>query len=182
MDTEGIEKAVLVGMSLGGYPCQMFADLFPDRVAGFIGLDTTPFGHGYYSKADLWWLKQVKPIAKLFPGNFLKKSMAKSVSKTAYSFNQMMEIYKSATKEQIIEQLDIAYGKFPGENRDMGFSCPVLILLGDNDNTGKVKQYCQAWSKRTGYPLHIIKNAGHFSNGDNPEQVNSEIEIFVNIL
>ena len=31
----------------------------------------------------------------------------------------------------------------------------------------------------TGYPLHIIEDAAHFSNGDNAEQVNSEIEQFV---
>ena len=55
----------------------------------------------------------------------------------------------------------------------------MLILLGDKDKTGKVKQYCIAWSKKTGYPLHIIKNASHFSNADNAEQVNSEIEQFI---
>ena len=55
----------------------------------------------------------------------------------------------------------------------------MLLLLGDRDTTGKVKQYNKAWAKATGYPLHIIKHAAHFSNGDNPEQVNLEIEIFI---
>lgn len=36
--------------------------------------------------------------------------------------------------------------------------------------------------KKTGYPLHIIKNAAHFSNGDNAEQVNTEIEKFISSL
>ena len=57
--------------------------------------------------------------------------------------------------------------------------CPVLILLGDKDKTGKVKQYCIAWAEGMGYPLHIIENAAHFSNGDNAEQVNYVIEQFV---
>ncbi len=35
------------------------------------------------------------------------------------------------------------------------------------------------WSKKTGYPLHSIKDAAHFSNGDNPEQVNKEIDQFI---
>ena len=83
------------------------------------------------------------------------------------------------SKEQIIEQMDIAYGKFAQENMDLQLNCPVLILLGDKDNTGKVKQYCKAWAKKTGYPLHIIENAAHFSNGDNPQQVNSETERFI---
>ena len=75
--------------------------------------------------------------------------------------------------------MDIAYGKFAQENRDLHLTCPVLILLGDKDKTGKVKRYCIAWADTTGYPLHIIENASHFSNGDNAEQVNSEIEQFV---
>ena len=34
-------------------------------------------------------------------------------------------------------------------------------------------------AETTGYPLHIIEDAADFSNGDNAEQVNSEIEQFV---
>ena len=83
------------------------------------------------------------------------------------------------SKKQIIEQMDIAYGKFAQENKDLQLICPVLILLGDKDKTGKVKQYCTAWAKNTGYPLYIIDNAAHFSNGDNAEQVNVEIEQFI---
>ncbi|MCI1967459.1 alpha/beta hydrolase [Clostridium luticellarii] len=34
--------------------------------------------------------------------------------------------------------------------------------------------------KELKYPLHIISNASHFPNGDNPGQVNSEIQEFIN--
>ena len=105
--------------------------------------------------------------------------MAKAVSCTEYAYNKMIDMLKPLTKAQIIEQMGIAYGKFSAENKDVHFSFPVLILLGDHDKTGKVKQYCKSWSKSTGYPLHIIKHAAHFSNGDNPEQVNKEIENFI---
>ena len=118
-------------------------------------------------------------MAKCFSGNALRKSMAKSVSKTKYSYDKMMNMLAPFTKSQIIEQMDIAYGVFTKENKDVSFSFPVLILLGEFDKTGKVKEYCQAWSKREGYPLHIIKNAAHFSNGDHPEDVNSEIHEFI---
>ena len=91
----------------------------------------------------------------------------------------MIDILSPMSKAQIIEQMDIAYGKFAQENKDIHLTCPVLILFGDKDRTGKVQQYCYAWSKATGYPLHIIEKASHFSNGDNPEQVNLEIEQFI---
>lgn len=172
---EGIEKVVLVGMSMGGYPCQEFMALYPEKVEGFVALDTTPFGLDYYSKFDLWCLKQAAPMAKWFT----HQSMAKSVAKTPYAYELMMKMLAPLTKTEITEQMDAAYGVFARENRDIEISCPVLILLGEYDKTGKVAQYCKSWAEREGYPLHIVKGASHFSNGDNPEQVNEEIKSFI---
>ena len=179
LEKEHMESVILVGMSMGGYPCQHFALQYPDMVKGFVALDTTPLGIGYYSKSDLWWLKQVAPMAKLFSTNVLRKSMAWSVSKTKYSYNKMMSMLNPLSKAEIIEQMRIAYDYFSRENRDAHFQFPVLILVGEDDSTGKVKAYCREWAEKTGYPLHYIKNAKHFANGDNPKQVNEEIELFI---
>ena len=58
-------------------------------------------------------------MAKFFTNNMLRKSMEKSISKTEYFYNKMMEMLKPLTKSQIIEQMGIAYGVFAKENRDM---------------------------------------------------------------
>ena len=182
LEQENIRRCVLVGMSMGGFPSQEFAYRYPERVEGFVALDTTPYGLAYYSKSDLWWLRRVAPIARCYPGNTLKKNMARAVSRTQYSYDKMMEMLSPLTKAQVIEQMEIAYGLFPRENRDIRLQCPVLILLGEFDKTGKVAAYCRAWSQKEGYPLHIIQNAAHFSSGDNPEQVNAEIHAFIRAL
>ena len=177
---EKIEKIFLVGMSMGGYPSQHFASIYPDMVKGFIALDTTLLGLTYYSKADLWWLKRAVLMAECFSTHILKVSMAWSVSKRKYSFQKMMSMLEPLSKADIIDQMRVAYEYFPMENKDVDFQFPVLILVGKKDSTGKVKKYCREWAKRAGYPLHYIKGAKHFSNGDNPEQVNKEIEDFIN--
>ena len=182
LDREQAEKAVLVGMSMGGYPSQAFASRYPERTEGFVGLDSTRCGTGYSAKSDIWWVKQAAPMARWFPEGLLRKSMAQSVSRTTYFREKMTEMLSCLTKAQIIEQMDIAYGVFIKENKDRQLSCPVLILAGEYDKTGKVKAYCSAWAEKTGYPLHIIKDAAHFSNGDNAEQVNREIETFIKRL
>lgn len=179
LNKENIKKVILVGMSMGGYPSQEFAYRFPENVDRMIMLDTTPFGLKYYSKSDLWWLKHVTPLGKCFTDHILRESIAKSNSKTDYAYNKLIEMLKPLSKAEILEQIDIAYGKFAKENKDVQFEFPLLLLLGDSDTTGKVKQYNKAWAKAAGYPLHIIKHAAHFSNGDNPEQVNLEIENFI---
>lgn len=182
LQKEGIGNTFLVGMSMGGYPSQYFGAIYPNMVKGLIALDTTPLGLRYYSKSDLWWLKQTAPIAKWFPADILRKSIARSVSGSNYSYRKMMAILKPLSKAEIIGQMQAAYSLFPAENRDVRFPFPVLILVGDRDSTGKVKAYCREWAKQTDYPLHFIKNARHFSNGDNPEQVNREIETFISAV
>ncbi|MEX1376132.1 MAG: alpha/beta hydrolase [Eubacteriales bacterium] len=182
LENEKIEKAVLVGMSMGGYPSQEFASIYPEKVEGFVALDTTPFGLKYYSKSDKWWLRQVEPMAKWFPDKMLRESMAKSVSKTQYSYNMMKEMLEPLSKADIAEQMGIAYSGFLKENKDVKFDFPVLILLGEYDKTGKVKNYCEAWAQSEGYPLHIVKGAAHMSNTDNYEDVNAQIELFIENL
>lgn len=179
---ENIRKIFLVGMSMGGYPSQHFASIYPSMVKGFIALDTTPLGTGYYSKPDIWWLKRAASIAEYFLGHILKMSMAWSVSERKYSYQKMMSMLEPLSKAEIIEQMRVAYEYFLVENKEVSFSFPVLILVGKKDSTGKVKAYCREWAKRTGYPLHYIRGAKHFSNGDNPEQVNREIEDFINMV
>lgn len=182
LQEEGIEQTFLVGMSMGGYPSQHFAHRYPDMVKGFVALDTTPLGLSYYSKSDLWWLKRVSPMAKCFTAGMLRKSMARSVSMSRYSYQKMLSMLEPLSKAEIIKQMQIAYEYFILENQDIDFPFPVLILVGDKDRTGKVKAYCREWAKRTGYPLHWIKDAKHFANGDNPEEVNREIETFINMV
>ncbi|KAG4092821.1 alpha/beta hydrolase fold protein [Neocallimastix lanati (nom. inval.)] len=181
LDKEKINKVVLIGLSLGGYPSQMFAHLYPGSTMGLVAIDTTPFGLKYYSNSDIFLLKQVGWSTKCFPTNLLKKSMAKSISKIKYSYELMMEMLNESSKDVIARQMEIAYSKFILENQDIKLDRDILVLLllGDSDKTGKIKQYCMAWQKETNYPLHIIKNASHFSNSDNSESVNDEIENFI---
>jgi len=108
--------------------------------------------------------------------------MAKSVSKTQYAYDTMFKMLEPLSKHDIIEQLDIAYGRVFDRKESVHFTFPVLILLGEYDKTGKVKQYCKEWSKNEGYPLHIIKGAAHFSNADNYNDVNKEISNFMSGL
>lgn len=179
LDVENIHQVILVGMSMGGYPSQEFAIQYPDKVSAFIALDTTPLGLCYYSALDRWWLKQVEPMAKWFTDKMLRNSMAKSVSKTQYAYDMMLKMLEPLNKADIVEQMGIAYGRVFDRKDSVHFNFPVLILIGEYDKTGKVKHYCEEWSKKEGYPLHIIKGASHFSNADNYDAVNKEINDFI---
>jgi pimeloyl-ACP methyl ester carboxylesterase len=57
--------------------------------------------------------------------------------------------------------------------------CPALLICGEKDHAGSCIRYNKAWHQETGIPIEWIKNAGHNSNTDQPEQINALIEDFL---
>lgn len=94
----------------------------------------------------------------------------------------MYSILRQYNKKELCHLMGAGYSEFLEENYDLTLKIPALILVGEEDRTGKVQQYDKAWHERTGYPLHVIKNAAHNSNMDNAAQVNEEIEWFLRNL
>ena len=50
--------------------------------------------------------------------------------------------------------------------------CPAILICGEKDQAGSAKSYNRRWAKKEALPLYWIKNAGHNSNTDRPEEVN----------
>lgn len=73
----------------------------------------------------------------------------------------------------------LSYGCFHAGRKKRHLPAGHHPLLGKHDKTGKVRQYNEAWSKRTGYPLHIIPGAAHNANDDRPELINNLLERFL---
>lgn len=178
-DTNNIESAVFIGQSMGGFITQAVLKRFSSIVKGFIAIDSTPYGLEYYSKSDVFWLKQIEWMANLYPLNALKKAIAKQVCETADAYENMLDMLSLYGKKELSHLMGIGYAGFLNDNCDLKINCPVLLLFGDKDRTGKVKAYNKMWTAKTGYKLIMIENAGHNSNVDNPRKVNQEIEKFV---
>lgn len=178
-EKSNIPPAVFVGQSMGGFITQAVIKRFPTIVKAFVAIDSTPYGNNYYSKFDVFWLKQVEWMAYLCPAGWLKKAMARQISETSNTYNNMLSMLSVYAKKELCHLLGIGYAGFLDDNCDLDINCPVLLLLGEKDRTGKVKSYNKMWSRQTGYDLIIVENAGHNSNVDNPIVVNQEIEKFV---
>ena len=54
-----------------------------------------------------------------------------------------------------------------------------MLIVGEHDKTGKVKQYNEQWASELDIPVTWISDAAHNSNDDQPEQVNACIEKFM---
>ncbi|WP_028307999.1 alpha/beta fold hydrolase [Desulfitibacter alkalitolerans] len=182
LDKEKIDKVILVGQSMGGYVCQEFAIQYPEKVSAFVAVDTNPFGHCYYSKWERSLLSKVSTIASWFPHSILIRSIAKGATKTKYAYENLYDSVSKLDKKEIIFIMNMAYGGFLERKENIRFDFPVLLVVGDNDNTGYVKKYNQKWSKHDGYPLKFITNAAHNSNVDNYKEFNKITMDFLNSI
>ena len=89
------------------------------------------------------------------------------------------EMVSDYGKADLCHLMGIGYAGLLDDNKELQIHCPLLLLVGEKDNTGKVKQYNKEWSKRTGIDITWIPNAAHNSNVDNPNFVNHCIEEFL---
>lgn len=177
-----VKQVIFAGQSLGGFIAQSFIKRYPEYVKGFISIDSTPYGFDYYSKFDTWILKQVEWMAHMYPVQLMKRAMAKQVSVTKEAYENMMQMLEPYSKDELCHLMGLGYAGFLEDNCELDIPCPVLLLLGEKDKTGKVAQYNKMWTKKTGYPLKIIKNAAHNVNVDKPQIVNAYIHDFVKKL
>lgn len=178
LDDNGITKAIFAGQSLGGYFTQSFYIRYPEMVKAFISIDSTPYGD-YYSKSDIFWIKQVEWMAKLFPGKTLIDSMAKVNALTKEGQDNMRSMVSVYEKNELCRLMQIGYAGFLEDNREINMTCPILMLVGTKDKTGKVRAYNEAWSKKLNQDIVWIPDAAHNSNVDNPTAVNEAITRFI---
>lgn len=60
--------------------------------------------------------------------------------------------------------------------------CPAFLICGARDKAGSTKRYNKVWHKASSIRLEWIKGAGHNSNTDYPEMVNSLIEQILDVI
>jgi len=184
---EGIAAPVLVGQSMGGYVGQMYAQLFPEKLRGFIAIDSAPLQREYVTAAEIWLLKRMEPVYRHYPWKSLLKSGTRGVATSAYGRALMRDIMMTYDGDQA------RYARISGHGFRMlaeameadlpyAIRCPALLICGEKDRAGSCVRYNRAWHRRTGIPIEWIRGAGHNANTDAPETVNALIERFLRAL
>ena len=180
---EGMDHPVIVGQSMGGYVAQAYAQLFPEKLRGFIAIDSAPLQRDYVTALEIWLLKRMEPVYRHYPWKWLLKSGTNGVATTEYGRQLMHEIMMVYDGDQERYARLSGHGfRMLAEAMEAGLpyqiNCPALLICGEKDRAGSCIRYNKAWHKRTGIPIEWIRDAGHNSNTDKPETVNGLIERF----
>lgn len=184
---EGFDKPVLVGQSMGGYVAQMYAQLYPDRIRGFVSIDSAPLQREYVTAAEIWLLKRMEPVYRKYPWKSLLKSGSTGVATSEYGQKLMREMMMVYDGDQARYAKLSAHGyRMLAEamEADLPYRipCPALLICGEKDRAGSAIRYNKAWHQKSSIPIEWIKGAGHNSNTDAPETVNRLIEGLIRSL
>ena len=182
LDIENVKRAVLIGQSAGGFVAQSFYKKYADMVEGIITIGTCPYNPLYYSKLDLFWLRQTKWMFRPYPDRILRKTMAKMCGSTQRARESMLNMLADYTKDELCNLMYIGFAGFIPEISEMSIKCPMWLLVGEHDKTGKVMAYNKMWHKKEGVPLYIIEGAAHNANDDQPKRVNELLNTFLQAL
>ena len=173
---------------MGGYVGQAYAQLYPDRLAGFISIASAPLQRNYVTAEEIWLLKRMEPVYAHYPWKLLLKSGTKGVATSNYGRNLMKEMMLVYDGDQH------RYAQIAGHGfrilaeameKDLPYEikCPSLLICGIKDHAGSCIRYNRECHRKTKIPLKWIEGAGHNSNTDKPEMINSLLEeFFSNIL
>ena len=181
---EQVRKPVIIGQSMGGYVGQMYAELYPDEMAGFISVDSAPLQRQYVTAVEIWLLKRMEPVYRWYPWKTLLKQGSNGVATSEYGRKLMLEMIMGFDGDQKRYAALAGHGyRMLAEamEKDLPYEikCPALLICGEKDMAGSCIRYNKAWHKHTEIPIEWIKGAGHNSNTDAPTVVNALIEQFI---
>ncbi|MFA8434857.1 MAG: alpha/beta fold hydrolase [Marinifilaceae bacterium] len=201
LDSLGIDRVTVGGISAGGPSAIYFAMLYPDRVKNMILISAISkgrknskpayhkplpdrfFGEDFMAWVGIQYVKY-KPQAILGHPNSLlsaddQKIILSDPEKEADLFNFIEHSYTFHKKRYAGHLNDIAqYGNM-GEPDPLPVQVPTLIIHGDQD-TNVSFDYAQSAAKRIpNSTLYTIKNAGHLAIVSHFEEIQKRIAQFL---
>ncbi|MDE6872249.1 MAG: alpha/beta hydrolase [Bacteroidales bacterium] len=179
---EKAENIVLIGASMGGCLAQCYIERYPERASGFVSINSVPLKEGNFTSREIWVLKNIEKILKIFSWGRLLKKVPDNSSLTVLAQAGMLEMMLSYEKEYYINLIGHTFRNLLGAI-DAGLpykiTCPALLIRGDHNYFKAIDRCNQTWSKETGIKLETLIDAGHQANSDQPEETQMLIDEFL---
>ena len=188
MKEMGIEKATLVGQSLGGGVAIQFSVKFPEMVKKLVLVDSAGLENPEPFAARLFRMPGVGELLMNFPVNAVRKKMLKDFflhkpgTIPADLFERLTWFQKiEGTTFNALALMRLGFAdKLKGSLQRLAeFNLPIMVVWGAQDNAIHVALGRQIHHELPGSLFFIIQNAGHVPNLEQPEMFNSIVETFL---
>src|SRR5215472_17166439 len=171
LDAAGVDRAVVGGLSLGGYLSLAFHLVHPDRVAALMLFDTGP---GYRrAEAREEWNRRVERTASAFESRGLdaltgSPEVARTTHRSPAGLARAARGIMAQRDSRVIDSLPT-------------IAVPALVVVGARDTPFLAAADYMA-GKIPGAVQVVIDGAGHASNVDRPEAFDRAVLEFLDAL
>jgi 3-oxoadipate enol-lactonase len=182
MDTLGMQRAIICGLSMGGYITFSFLRKYPQRVQGLILADTRPGADPAEGKANRENIARLAlsqgpgAVADILIPNVLSSYTRQHHPLVEESVRQMI----NAASPQGIAAASRGMALRP-DSSDLlaSISCPTLVVVGEQDAFAPpavAREYAAGIRESQ---LVIIPNAGHLSPLEQPQAFLAAVQKFL---
>ncbi|WEV67749.1 alpha/beta hydrolase [Bifidobacterium sp. ESL0769] len=176
----GHEKAIWVGLSMGGYIAMDIARLFPETVAGLALCDTTTSADSSEARANRLKIAQicesdntVEPVM-----HFARPQAGDSSVKQGRRFQDLLTGWiHDQRPEGLAWRERMAAGRVDTTDQLVRVTAPAAIVSGENDPSSppdKMRPIADAMTS-TSVAFTAIPDCGHFSAVEHPDAVASAL-------
>lgn len=180
LDELGVSQIVAVGQSMGGYIAQYLYLFAPERVQAMVIIGSTPIAKAY-NLLEVWMLKATLPLFNLWPyGNFTKVVANNTTIKPDVR-EYALQAVRQIPRDEFLNIWKMVTLAIDAKGRpDYKIDVPLLLVHGDKDGTGTIKRDMPLWPKTDAKAeYHVIPDAGHNANQDNPQVMNDLLLAFL---
>ncbi len=182
MDALKIDKAIVVGLSMGGYIILNAVERYTERLEAIILCDTQCIADTAEGKEKRFkTIEQIEASGLNEFTNGFAKNVFSAITQSAK--NDIVEEIKttilSTPPEIVIATLKALAGRSDTCSMLSSINIPALILCGNDDIITPPDRSKFINENIQGSKLHIIENAGHLSNLEQPEIVNKYLHEFI---
>lgn len=177
-----IQKAIILGHSMGGYVALSFAEKYPDRLLGLGLIASHPFADNSAGKSSrIEMIDRIKKEGK----NFVADVMTEKVLSTTTKKNnpevvtRLKAVMNSVQKETIINAQEAMMMR-----KDLSFillklKIPVAFIFGEFDSMIPEERRKEVHSLQSKAFYSVIADSGHMPMMEQPQKFNEELDMFL---
>jgi pimeloyl-ACP methyl ester carboxylesterase len=176
LDRAGVDRAVVAGLSMGGYVAMQMLRDAPARVAALLLLDTHEKPDSEEERAGRY--KSAEDVAKNGTINVVEAMLPKMVVREPLRI-VVRHIMNSATPAGVIAALKAMAERADSTATLRDANVPALVIVGEHDAITPVADAERMVSLMKAAELAPIANAAHLANFEASAQVNDLIPAFL---
>jgi len=182
LDNAGVDRATIVGLSMGGYVAFALWRRWPARVRALVLADTRAGADSAETRErrrELIGLARSKGVSSV-----VDRQIVGLLGKTTRERRPQVEaqaraIAESATVDGVVGALEALLGRPDSTPSLSTITVPTLVIVGDEDVITPPKEARAMHQQIHGSRLEVVAGAGHLSNLERPAAFNAVLAEFI---